>query len=794
MPGKCVRTATLGLILAAFLAALAQNPKAADGREYVNSIGIKMIRVPAGSFRMGNDLATDPKLLGQFPLLTRGDYDEQPVHEARISHDFFMSETEVTARQFARFRFDYQDGMGRFSPYATGVSWDDAVAFCQWLSRKEKKNYRLPTEAEWEYAARAGGTGLFSSGDHPLASGQANAWGLKNMETDAAEWVLDWHGLYSPEPQVDPVGPRTGDARVVRGGGIMGPDHQHKTDGTLPYYRRDANRAGVIPGYRGRHNIGFRIVEAPMPTTPPSEPEPKFNEAFVKPVTEHVKDGPDPNKPWFRRRTLLSIPPEDEPPEAIVAAGLDPSILGHNHSAGLTACPNGDLLAVFFSASTPDDEYRANTSFIAARLRYGSDQWDMPTRFYDFPDVNDQSALLWTDRGTVYAFTGGSGLTDVPFRWQTSTDSGATWNPIRFPVVVGPRGGYWPQPITTVLRGSDGAIYVPTDAVGGESMLWASNDGGKTWHDTGGRTAGRHTTFVVLKDGSLLGIGGKNTDIDGYMPQAVSHDGGRTWQVSRTPFPALSSNQRPVVLRLASGRLFFASDWQNRKGAKPAGITESGAFVALSDDDGKTWKMKTLPGTLPHEAFTLKSRGWGRSYHGEGTLGYTVATQAPNGVIHLISSMNHPSLHWEMNEAWILSSSTAETPVAPGNGKLFHETEQWPDGKIASWSARTDSAGRYVLDGTETWYAENGTKTYEATWRDGVKTGLETWWSPDGRKIWEWDHRPDGIGVWTEYWPNGNKKHESRWKDGRAVGEAMAWDYSGHVTGRYEFKDGELAP
>src|SRR5207302_9907589 len=108
--------------------------------EFVNSIGIKMIRVPAGHFRMGNDLPTDPKLLQQFKLLRNGDYDERPVHEVRISRDFYVSETEVTAEQFARFRFDRQAD----TPYATGVSWEEGVAFCEWLSRKEKKPYRLP--------------------------------------------------------------------------------------------------------------------------------------------------------------------------------------------------------------------------------------------------------------------------------------------------------------------------------------------------------------------------------------------------------------------------------------------------------------------------------------------------------------------------------------------------------------------------------------------------------------------------------------------------------------------------
>jgi formylglycine-generating enzyme required for sulfatase activity len=782
---------TAGVCLGSLL--LAWRAHSEDAASYVNSLGIKMVRIPAGSFRMGNNRPTPPSLLKQFALLTNGDYDEQPVHEVRISHSFYMSETEITSAQFAQFRFDYQPAMGRSEPYATGVSWHEAVAFCEWLSRKEHRNYRLPTEAEWEYAARAGSEDSFSSGSQPPASGEPNAWGLKNMHTDAAEWVLDWHGVYSPEPQVDPVGPRTGDARVVRGGGIMGPSPKDQTDGTLPYYHRSANRAGVAPDFRGRTNIGFRIVEAPMPSTPPTEPEPKLNQEFIKQSQKQVKEGPDPAKPWFRRRWLLPIPPEDESSEAIVAAGLHPSILGHNHSAGLTVCPNGDVLAIFFSASTPSDEYQANTSFVATRLRYGSDEWDMPSRFYDFPDVNDQSALLWTDRGTVYFFGGGAGLTDVPFRWQTSADSGATWSAIHLPVLVGPLGGYWPQPITTALRAADGTIYLPTDAIGGQSMLWASQDGGRTWFDTGGRTAGRHTTFVLLRDGSILGLGGKNTDIDGYMPQALSRDGGRTWQVSKSPFPALSSNQRPVVLRLASGRLFFAADWQNREGKKPAGISPSGAFVALSSDEGKTWKMKTLPETLPHEAFTLKRKGWSRFYHGEGTLGYTVAAQAPNGVIHLISSMNHPSLHWEMNEAWILSDSTSETPVAPTAGAALPETESWPNGRLrARWSGKRDSSGRYVLEGTETWYAPNGGKTYEVTWRGGVKIGKETWWSESGAKIEEWDHRPDGSAVWTQYWSNGKKKHESHWSAGRCEGEALAWDYLGRLTGRYQFQNGEL--
>ena len=94
-----------------------------------------------------------PAKLGPPALFTNGDYDEKPVHDIKLSYDFYISESEVTARQFAAFRMDFQDA-GRFPPYATGMSWDDAAAFCRWLSQKEERKCDLPTEAEWECAAR----------------------------------------------------------------------------------------------------------------------------------------------------------------------------------------------------------------------------------------------------------------------------------------------------------------------------------------------------------------------------------------------------------------------------------------------------------------------------------------------------------------------------------------------------------------------------------------------------------------------------------------------------------------
>src|SRR5262249_17324726 len=151
-----------------------------------------------------------------------------------ISKPFFISDTEVTEEQYRQFDPGYQRN-DRFSPWATGVNWNDAVAFCQWLGKKEGQPYRLPTEAEWEFAARAG------------------------MASHVAQWVHDWHGMYPAAAQTDPVGPENGSVRVIRGGGFGAKP--------APYYTRPANRAGLPPDYRSPMGVGFRVVLGEMPAT-----------------------------------------------------------------------------------------------------------------------------------------------------------------------------------------------------------------------------------------------------------------------------------------------------------------------------------------------------------------------------------------------------------------------------------------------------------------------------------------------------------------------------------------------
>lgn len=791
----------LFLLSSALVLATNQKVKDSDSKEYTNSIGLKMIRVQPGSFQMGNDQPIPAETLQAHSLMSNGDYDERPVRRVTISHPFYMSETEVTVEQYSQFRPDTQD-TGKFSPFLQGVSWFDAVSFAQWLSQKEGKHYRLPTEAEWEYACRAGTSSLFSSGDLPPHHGTANAWGLKNLHSGVLEWCWDWHGLYADEDQTDPVGRASGVARVVRGGAIQGATSNRSTKygNPNPYYARSANRAGVAPTYQGQHLIGFRLVEAPLPTTEPLLADVPFLQQAVRQSNDYLKLGPAENLPYFKKRFLLPIPPENVPSAAVEAAGLHPAVMAHNHSPGLVVCPNGDLLAIFFSAPASFAEYWPNVTFVATRLRFGSEQWDMPEPFYDFPDVNDQTALLWNDGGVLRLFTGGVGLAGVPFRMSTSTDNGASWSDIQFPVVSGAIRGFYPQPINSAFRGLDGTMYIPSDAIGGASLLWTSRDNGKTWFDTRGRTGGRHTTFALLKDASILGMGGKSTDIDGYMPKSISKDWGKTWEISKTPFAALGSNQRPTLIRLASGRLFFAGDYQHYNGKQPRGITERGCYVALSEDEGQTWTVKTLPGTLPHETKVLPGlkEPWGAPKHDAGTLGYSVSKQAPNGVIHLITTMNHPALHFEMNEAWVLEKhdETGVDSTTPSTGDSAYALvteEKYSGGATkARWSGRKHPDGRYLLHGLQTSFHDNGRKQWEVSFDEGRKVGIETLSDREGRKVWSWDHQANGANVWTQFWPNGQKKHESTWRDGRCEGAAKHWDKHGKQTGQFEFKDGNL--
>jgi hypothetical protein len=525
-----------------------------------------------------------------------------------------------------------------------------------------------------------------------------------------------------------------------------------------------------------------------------------FTQSAVKQSADVAKLGPNPKVPYFTVRFAMPVPPENATNNAGELVGLDPQVFTHNHSPGFEILPNGDALAVYFSTPPGRAEADPSTSFIQARLRYGSEDWDLPELFFKTENFNDQSGLLWNDGGKIRFFGGGRNISDaIPFREATSTDNGATWT-FSIPQLDAPAKSYEAQPITSAFRSQDGAIYFAMDGDGAHSFLWRSDDDGIHWHQMDGRTGGRHSVIVPLDDkGDLLSIGGKNAAVNGWSPENVSTNFGASWSESvASPFPPLGSAQRPSLIRLADGNLLYVGDSYLHKidRAAPAGWKNGDhCFVALSTNNGASWHIKPLPVQLP---------GHQRTNHP--TLGYVTARQAPNGVIHILTTVTQPCLHYELNEAWIWSDAGDLAPENSG-GVVKKSSENYPGGKLRSqWSARICPNGRYLLDGKETDFYENGAKEHEVTYKNGRKTGKEIFWSADGKVVWSWKHElKNHRATWTQFWPDGKMKSESNWNTDPqardlkhdffglvADGSAKQWNADGSLKFSGNFSNGLL--
>ncbi len=225
--------------------------RASDLRKTIEELQQSMILIPEGSFMMGDENMDDAC----------------PVHKVMLSA-FHIQATPVTQAQ-------YEAVMGRDPSYFKGpdrpverVSWNDAVDFCNKLSALTGENYRLPSEAEWEYACRAGSTSAYCFGDddkelgeyawyddnsamqtHPVAQKRANRFGLYDMHGNVWEWCRDWYGDYSSGSQTDPEGPSTGSYRVLRGGSWFFNARN----------LRSANRNISSPG-NSNNGSGFRLA------------------------------------------------------------------------------------------------------------------------------------------------------------------------------------------------------------------------------------------------------------------------------------------------------------------------------------------------------------------------------------------------------------------------------------------------------------------------------------------------------------------------------------------------------
>jgi formylglycine-generating enzyme required for sulfatase activity len=240
--------------------------------ELTNSIGMKLVLIPKGTFMMGS------------PESEKEREPDEVQHEVTLSKDFYLGVTEVTQAQYQKVMSEnpseIQDGRikgDRSNHPVEQISWEEAVKFCQRMSdlpeeKKAGRVYRLPTEAEWEYACRAGSKTAFSFGDepgslgdyawfsdnsehktHPVGAKKPNAWGLYDMHGNVWEWCSDWYGEYPKGAVSDPTGPRADIAarsrRVNRG----------CCWDNKPAHCRSASRLMNYPStcYNGR---GFRLA------------------------------------------------------------------------------------------------------------------------------------------------------------------------------------------------------------------------------------------------------------------------------------------------------------------------------------------------------------------------------------------------------------------------------------------------------------------------------------------------------------------------------------------------------
>jgi formylglycine-generating enzyme required for sulfatase activity len=648
------------------------------GKEYTNSMGMKLVRIKPGHFTMGFEAKTLPNgLLTSPSVFPTGDFDEHPAHQVEITKPFYMGTFEVTNAQYELFDHLHRELRGKLGfSKADGeavvfVNWYNAAAFCKWLSEKEGLPYRLPTEAEWEYCCRAGTTSVFCTGEtlpktfhknvirswYPdprttdeivdpkwvnrkervlpsLTVGQTppNPWGLYDMHGNVEEWCYDWHGPYEAGLQVDPLGRAEGDFRVTRGG-------SHSTE---LYYLRSGNRMGTLPEDKNWY-IGFRIVLGEMPKTkpPPGPPPARYQRSVKQQSPLNLEQGPVPQRPYFKGpRRYVKIPLNSK----------GPLFSNHNHDPAIVECPNGDLMAIWYSCVEEDSR---EVAVAASRLRYAAEEWEPASPFWDSPDRNDHCPGLWFDgRDTIYHFNGLSAAAtwgNLAIILRTSKDNGVTWSRAR---LIVSEHGFRQMVGEPAFRTYDGAIVFGADAIYG-STIWTSRDNSLTWHDPGGTLNGIHAGIVQLKDGRLMALG-RGMNIDGMMPKSISDDMGKTWQASTSSFPPLSGGQRMALMRLKEGPLFLASfaDKMTITDAFGTERTVSGLFGALSFDEGRTWPARRLI-TDDGPAKKLNGGAWtGEFTMSQSTAepkGYMSVCQTPDGLINLISS----ALHYQFNIAWL---------------------------------------------------------------------------------------------------------------------------------------------
>ena len=594
------------------------------------------------------------------------DWDEGPQHNVQVS-SFRIANRQVSMQEFANFMAGYRKRIESHriewsddSP-AVLVSWNEATAYCQWLSKQKQQIYRLPTEAEWE-----------------LAAANADSLKLSEISDGVQEWCHDWWSPYKSTEKslIDPRGPNSGTVRILRdGGGGSAEETKQSSEnenvvGSPVVDYRVTDRSATVPDDR-RRNLGFRLVigkafdgetaeQGGLAGVPFENVSPKKKDWIKNQAT-----------PYFVAGGKFIDPAKDQFAEL--------PYWNRHHVPSITYCDNGDLLATAFTAPFDNSDQMA---ILITRLRNGTVKWDQPARFFVAPDHNVTSATLFNaGNGVIHHYNGlgNNQCEDFSMVKRISQDNGATWSAPkivhRFPIgAATPENPFgkprlWPHmDLKSYEIDGQRVLLLSTDVGAGNelgSAIFSSRDDGESWQEitrTGwnsdffpdggkqaGWIAGIHAPFEQLADGSLIAIGRSN-NIDGFAPLSSSNDFGKTWAYTASPFPPTLSTQRTMLMRLSEGPLLFVGftdssvnagngtakglEFVDTSGKKETGL---GMFAAISLDEGKSWTRRKL---IP----IWHTQHWKSRFYG-----YLSSVQTPDGMIHLVSS----KYYYRFNLAWL---------------------------------------------------------------------------------------------------------------------------------------------
>ena len=535
--------------------------------------------IPAGTFLMGQRAGEQDAYPNK----------ETPQHRVNISCGFWMARTEVTKQQWrAEMGTSLWAGRERagdddHTP-AVFISWDDARAFVEKLTAQTGRPFRLPTEAEWEYACRAGTTSRFYWGDdpnyeqinqaawwrgnafltadrhaRPVGLMPPNPWGLCDMSGNVSEWCQDWHWFYGDGPDTDPVGPACAPHRVLRGGSWL----------TTPGQCRSSRRHHEVPSAK-QSDIGFRVVCGDAPKPEPGAPV--FTNVFVA-GTEGVNTyripslllGPDGSLLAFceaRKESQADASPTDLVLRRSVDGGrswLPTQVLfrGVGKEALMNPCPVVD---------------QANKSILLLCERVNPAH---PNHNEHFQLTSKDNGLTWSEPGNIGA------------RVANYNDS---FN-------FGPGIGIQMRNGRLVIPGYTGVMNAEMDEEWFSRALY-SDDFGKSW-TLGPRVPQLSDECQVaeLNDGKLM------LNVRGNMGKscrgvAISSNGGESWSDFRWDHALNECPCQASIIRYSwagrgqKSRLLFANP--DNKGEKFNVVERTRMTVRLSYDEGKTWPVKRL--------------------------------------------------------------------------------------------------------------------------------------------------------------------------------------------------------